>query len=106
MRVAVDDMAAAELEARAMDERSIAAGGVESVEKWKRKGEASRQGSYSCQWIVVVMESMVGQESCLAKCGCGRNAKVVERSVLCGPSVPIHLTLSLSLAGIAIYRAR
>ena len=33
MRVAVDDMAAAELEARAMDERSMAAGGVESVEK-------------------------------------------------------------------------
>ena len=32
VRVAVDDMAAAELEARMIDERSMAAGGVESVE--------------------------------------------------------------------------
>jgi hypothetical protein len=54
-------MTAAELlEARTMDERSMAAGGVESVEKWKRKGEASRRGTYSCQWIGVVMESKVG----------------------------------------------
>jgi hypothetical protein len=96
-------MAAAELEARAMDERSMAAGGVESVEKWKRKGEASRRGTYSCQWIVVVMESMVGQESCLAKCGCGRNAKVVERSILYGPSAPVVLTLRRSLAGITVH---
>jgi hypothetical protein len=54
-------MTAAELlEARAMDERNMAAGGVESVEKWKRKGEASRRGTYSCQWIRLVMESKVG----------------------------------------------
>jgi hypothetical protein len=64
-------MTAAELlEARAMDERNMAAGRVESVEAWKEKGEASRRGTYKCQWIVVVMESKVGQESCPAKCGC------------------------------------
>jgi hypothetical protein len=51
-----------------------------------------------------VMESMVGQESCLAKCGCGRNAKVVERSIFCGPSAPVGLTPSSSLAAIAFYR--
>jgi len=49
------------------------------------------------------MESMVGQESCLAKCGCGRNAKVVERSIFCGPSALVVLTLNLSLAGTTVY---
>lgn len=90
MRVAVDGMTAAELlEARTTDERNMAAGGVESFGGCKRGGEDSRRGTYRCQWIVVMMESKVGQESCLAKCGCKRNAKVVERSFRHGPSARI-----------------
>jgi hypothetical protein len=52
VRVATDGMTAAELlEALAMEERSMAAGGVEIVEKWKGKGEASRRGTCGCQWV-------------------------------------------------------
>jgi phage/plasmid primase-like uncharacterized protein len=29
----------------------MAAGGVEIVEKWKRKREDSRRGTWSCQWV-------------------------------------------------------
>jgi hypothetical protein len=52
VRVATDGMTAAELlEALAREERSMAAGGVEIVEKWKRKGEDSRRGTCGCQWV-------------------------------------------------------
>jgi phage/plasmid primase-like uncharacterized protein len=52
VRVATDGMTAAELlEALAREERSMAAGGVEIVEKWKRKREDSRRGTWSCQWV-------------------------------------------------------
>jgi hypothetical protein len=45
-RVAVAGMTAAELlEARRSDERSMVADGVESVEKWREREEASRRGT-------------------------------------------------------------